>query len=88
MRTLLIIVGGLALLGLFLFVGRRIGGTDAAALIRSAQAFIPVWLVVGLLNMWMGVARDGYSVAEEFPIFLAIFAIPASVAVFAWWKAS
>jgi hypothetical protein len=38
--------------------------------------------------MWMGVARAGYSVAEELPIFLAIFAIPAGVALFVWWKYS
>ena len=32
--------------------------------------------------------RRGYGVGEEFPIFLAIFALPAVVALFAWWKFS
>lgn len=38
--------------------------------------------------MWMGVARAGYSVAEEAPIFAVIFAVPAAVALFLCWKFS
>jgi len=30
----------------------------------------------------------GYSVAEELPIFLVIFALPAAAAAFVWWKFS
>ena len=41
-----------------------------------------------LVNMWIGVSRAGYSVAEELPIFLLIFALPAAAAGFAWWKLS
>jgi hypothetical protein len=52
------------------------------------KIFIPVWLVAALINMWIGVSRARYSVAEELPIFLAIFAIPAVVAAFVWWKFS
>jgi len=39
-------------------------------------------------DMWMGLAKAGYSVAEDLPIFLLIFAIPAAVAAFVWWKFS
>ena len=28
--------------------------------------------------MWVGVAKAGYSVAEEAPIFLVVFAVPAA----------
>ena len=52
------------------------------------KIFIPVWLIVALLNMWIGVSRAGYSVREEFPILLVIFAIPAVVAAFLWRKSS
>jgi hypothetical protein len=38
--------------------------------------------------MWIGVSRAGYSVAEELPIFLLIFALPAAGAGLAWWKLS
>lgn len=66
MRTLIIIGIGLVLLGLCL----------------GAQVFIGVWLVAAAVNMYIGVARAGYSFVEELPIFLLIFAVPAVVAVF------
>jgi hypothetical protein len=81
---LVIIIAGLLLLGIFLFAGSRIG--DASAMVTAAMLFIPLWLVAALVNMWIGVARAGYSVAEEFPIFLVIFAVPATAALFIWWK--
>jgi hypothetical protein len=46
-----------------------------------------VW-VVAAVNMWIGVTRAGYSVTEELPIFLLIFAVPVAVAMFVWWKFS
>jgi len=36
--------------------------------------------------MAVGVFKAGYSVAEELPIFLFIFAVPALVAGLLWWK--
>jgi hypothetical protein len=84
MRTIAIIAGGLVLLGVALLLGRWMGGTPT--MVTVAKLFVPVWLAVALLNMWMGVSRAGYSVAEEFPIFLVIFALPAAVALFIWWK--
>jgi len=87
MRTVIIILGGLALLGLCLLAGRFIGGSSAM-MVLAAKIFIPIWLAAALLNMWVGVARAGYSISEELPIFLLIFALPAGVAAFAWWKLS
>jgi hypothetical protein len=48
--------------------------------------FIALWLVIAGANMWVGVARAGYSVAEELPIFALIFGIPAAVAIVLKWK--
>jgi len=86
MRTALIILGGLVLLGIFVLVARLAGG-DAAdkAMVIATQVFIPVWLALAGVNMWVGVGK-GYSVAEELPIFLLIFALPAAAAAFIWWK--
>jgi len=84
MRTAMIIAGGVVLFGLFALVARFMGGTQTVAM--AAKIFIPLWLVAALVNMWLGVARAGYSIAEELPIFLLIFAIPAAVAAFTWWK--
>jgi hypothetical protein len=86
MRTAIIILAGLALLGLFVVVGGRFfAGPQATA--TAAKLFIPIWLVAALANLWLGVARAGYSVGEELPIFLAIFVIPAAVAALLWWRA-
>lgn len=85
MRTIIIIVAGLVVLALFAAGGWRFG-SGAASLVSAVKVFIAVWLVAALVNMWMGVARAGYSVAEELPIFLVIFLVPAAVAAFLWWK--
>jgi hypothetical protein len=87
MRTIVIIVGGLVVLGLFALAGWRLGG-GAQSMVTAAKIFIPVWLVAALINMWIGVSRAGYSIAEELPIFFVIFIIPAAVAVFIWWRFS
>ena len=87
MRSAIIIVGGLVLLGLFALVASRFMG-GVSSVVSAAKAFIVVWLLIALGNMWIGVSRGGYSVAEELPIFLVIFAIPAAVAAFVWWKYS
>ena len=83
MRTIVIIVAGLVILGLFALAGWRLGG-GAQSMVTAAKIFIPVWLVAALINMWIGVSRAGYSIAEELPIFSVIFVIPAAVAVFIW----
>jgi hypothetical protein len=78
----MVIAGGLLLLGLFLLVGRW----APPGLAGMARLFIPVWFVCAAINMWVGVSRAGYSVAEELPIFMLIFAIPAAIAGLVWWK--
>lgn len=88
MRTLVIILGGLVLFGLAVLAARLISGTAAGPMITAAKVFLLIWFVIALVNMWVGVAQAGYSVAEELPIFLLIFAVPAVVAGFVWWKFS
>jgi hypothetical protein len=83
MRTAIIIAIGLVLLAIFLFGPRLLGRADMT--ITGAKLFIALWLVAALVNMWVGVSRAGYSVAEELPIFLLIFALPAAAAAYAWW---
>ena len=52
----------------------------------AAKLFIPLWLLVAGVNLWIGVTRAGYTVAEEAPIFLVVFAVPAAVALLlVWW---
>lgn len=83
MHTLKVIAGGLALLGLFLLIGRWVGGPA-----NAARLFIPIWLIGAGINMWVGVSKAGYSVADEAPVFLIVFAVPAAVALLVLWKLS
>jgi hypothetical protein len=86
-RTAIIIGAGLILLAIFVLIG-RFAGSPASAMAKGALYFLPVWLIAAAVNMWMGVATAGYSVAEEAPIFVLIFAVPAAVALLAWWHYS
>lgn len=76
------------LLGICVLAGRLIGEGNVKATVAAAQIFIPIWLVAAGINLWIGVSRAGYSVMEELPIFLLIFALPAAAAAFVWWKFS
>ena len=53
---------------------------------RATLIFIALWLIGAGINMYIGVARAGYSVADEAPIFLVVFGVPAAVALFVWWR--
>ena len=81
MHTLLVMGAGFALLAVCLLLGRGRGAMAHAALV-----FIPLWLVGAGINMAVGVLTAGYSVAEELPIFAVIFAVPALLAGFLWWR--
>jgi hypothetical protein len=84
MHTVIVLAIGFGLLGLCALAGRVGRGLHGAA--TAALVFIPLWLIGAGVNMYIGVRNAGYSVAEEAPIFLVVFAIPAAAALFAWWK--
>jgi len=86
MRTALFLVAGLLLLGGFVLLGRLFAAQFPDALRVAVVAYVVVWLVIAGANMWLGVAKAGYSVGEELPIFFLIFAVPAVVAVVLKWK--
>ena len=85
MHTIKVLTIGFALLGICLLVGKFTGG-KSVALAKAALAFLPLWFIGAGINMWIGVAKAGYSVREELPIFLILFAVPAAVALVVWWK--
>lgn len=81
MHTILVVLSGLCLLGFLLLAGNWSGiGTTGAAL-----AFIPIWLTLSLINLWLGVSRAGYSFGEELPILAVVFAVPVGAAGLFWW---
>jgi hypothetical protein len=83
---MIIILGGFLLLAVCIGAARFLGG--AATMGIAVKVFITIWLVLAGINMWIGVARAGYSVTEELPIFLLIFLLPAAAAFFIQWKFS
>lgn len=85
MHTVKVIAGGFVLLALCLLIGRLAGG-PAAGVASAAKLFIPLWLVVAGINMWIGVSKAGYTLADEAPIFLVVFAVPAAAALLMVWK--
>jgi hypothetical protein len=84
MHTVIVMAGGFVLLGLCAFGGHWLGGAGGIA--AGALVFLPLWLIGAGINLYVGVRQAGYTVVEEMPIFLLVFAIPAAVALFTWWK--
>jgi hypothetical protein len=86
MRTALFLLAGLLLLAVFLLLGKLFSVTFAEATRWATGIYIALWLLVATANMWVGVAKAGYSVAEELPVLLLIFGVPAALAVLLKWK--
>lgn len=84
MHMLLVILGGIALLGVFLLFG-KLWGNGASDIALAAKVFVPVWLAIACTNLWLGVNHAGYSVREELPILLVVFLVPASLAAGMIW---
>jgi len=85
MHMVLIILAGALLLCVFSLLG-KLWGNDLTGVALAARAFIPVWLVIATANLWIGVTKAGYSVREELPILLVVFAVPAALAGVAIWR--
>jgi hypothetical protein len=80
MHTLYVVGVGLAVLGVFLFLARQFAGRSHLARARAAWAFLPVWLVAAVVNLWRGM-EHGYSFLSELPFFALVLGIPAATAV-------
>ncbi len=73
-HTMIVIIAGLVMLGVMLATAN---GNYAGA----AKRFIPLWLLLSIVNMLVGVYSAGYSFREELPILGLVFGIPAIVAL-------
>lgn len=81
MHTVIVLAIGFGLLGACALCGRALGTMPSGLL-----CFLPLWFIGAGINMYLGVAKAGYSVADEAPMFLLVFSIPALAALFAWYK--
>jgi len=82
-HTVIVLGLGFVLLGLCSLVG-VLNGTSGLA--TATLVFVPLWFFGAGLNMLVGVRKAGYSVADEAPIFLIVFLIPAATALALWWR--
>lgn len=86
MRTGLFLLAGFLLLAAALLLGRLFSATSSNAPAVAIVAYVALWLAIAAGNMWAGVAKAGYSVTEELPIFALIFLLPVAVGVLLKWK--
>ncbi len=86
MRTPLFLLTAFLLMAAFFILGRLFSSNYPAANTVATVAYVAVWLAIAGFNMWTGVAKAGYSVAEELPIFALIFLVPAAVAILVRWR--
>ena len=82
MHTLVVIGIGMLVLGIMAALGRIAGGHDG--FVRALLVFLPTWLVGAAVNMLIGVKGAGYSAADEAPVFVVVFVVPAAVALYLW----
>lgn len=87
MHMAMVMGAGLLLLLVFVMFG-WLWGASATGMALAAKAFVPVWLLVALTNMWIGVIHAGYTLRQELPILLLVFAVPAMVAAVVAWQLS
>ena len=88
MHTIKVIGLGFALLGLLLFLAPRLSAAAGRPIPFAIRLFLPLWFMGALVNLWIGVARAGYTVWEEAPIFLLVFGIPAAAGLLILWLTS
>ncbi len=86
MRTALFLVAGLLALAAFHIVGRLYATAMPGAQRGAMLLFGIAWIAVAAFNLWLGVSKAGYTVAEELPIFALIAAVPVIAAALLAWK--
>jgi hypothetical protein len=86
MRTLLFLLVGFLLLAACVLLGRLFSANYGGTSLVATWVFLVLWLGISTVNLWVGVARAGYTLGDELPIFLLIFVVPAAVAIFLEWR--
>jgi len=86
MRTSLFLLVGFLLLAAFMMLGKLFSSNYPGATYAATLIFVVFWLGISGVNLWVGVTKAGYTLNEEFPIFLLIFSVPTIVAIFLKWR--
>jgi membrane associated rhomboid family serine protease len=79
-HTLTVTLSGLVLLFVFLFIANSINKRKNKRVVDGSHIFIWFWLLVSIINFYVGVFVANYSFATEVGVHLIIFGVPAAVA--------
>lgn len=86
MRTAMFLAAGLFLMASLLIVAKLFSEHYPSAPNGALALGLGLWLAATGTNMWIGVSKAGYSVADELPILILLFAVPAVAAVLVRWR--
>ncbi|MFO1364512.1 MAG: hypothetical protein U1F45_18985 [Burkholderiales bacterium] len=86
MRTALFLLSGLFFMAALLILAKLFSEHFPSAPNWALVIGLALWLAATGVNMWIGVSKAGYSVAEELPVLLLLVAVPAAAAALARWK--
>lgn len=79
MHTLQMTLAGLALLALFVGTTKFLK-SPSWTMQRAAHLFIPVWLLIAIGNMLVGMFTAGIPFMTELLVLVIVFGVPAAVA--------
>lgn len=82
MRTTILLAAAALLLASLHGVARLLHVSSALASI----VFLFLWLAISTFNMWFGIVQAGYTLSEEWPIFVMLFGLPAIGALVLQWR--
>jgi hypothetical protein len=86
MRTALFLTSGLLLMASILILARLFSEHFPSAPDWALALGLSLWPAATGANMWIGVSKAGYAVADELSILLLLFAVPAVAAVLTRWR--
>ena len=86
MRTALFLAAGLFLMASLLISAKFFSEHFPGAPNLALGLGLALWLAITATNMWIGVTKAGYTVTEELPILLLLFAVPAVAGLLARWR--
>jgi len=80
MHSIIMVSVGLGVLLACLGIARTLATSRPDAMKTAAKLFLPFWLAVALVNMWVGVTSAGYTVLQELPFLAIVFGVPGAAA--------
>lgn len=79
MHTLQMTLAGLALLALFVGAARLLR-SPSWTMQRATRLFIPLWLLIAIANMLIGMFSAGIPFLTELLVLVVVFGVPAASA--------